>query len=99
MISKLKLGALAVVVLVGSALPGVAQNADPGAAGAYDWNGFHGGTAADGPPRGTYEVPSDPPVYDFAPDPAAGPPLDPDSPEATGGGSLGFNKCAGHARC
>ncbi|MGA8610847.1 MAG: hypothetical protein WB760_03860 [Xanthobacteraceae bacterium] len=25
--------------------------------------------------------------------------LNPDSPEATGGGSLGYNQCTGHARC
>jgi hypothetical protein len=25
--------------------------------------------------------------------------LDPDSPELTGGGSLGYNQCTGHARC
>ena len=38
-------------------------------------------------------------VYNRRPDAAVVPPLNPDSPEATGGGSLGYNQCTGHARC
>jgi hypothetical protein len=38
-------------------------------------------------------------VYNHRPDAAIAPFLNPDSPEATGGGSLGYNQCTGHARC
>ena len=38
-------------------------------------------------------------IYNHRPDAAVLPRLDPDSPELTGGGSLGYNQCTGHARC
>ena len=38
-------------------------------------------------------------VYNRGPGAPFVPRLDPDSPELTGGGSLGYNQCTGHARC
>ena len=41
---------------------------------------------------------ADPPAYDYRSDPA--PHLNPvDDPAMTGGGSEGYNECAGHPRC
>jgi hypothetical protein len=39
-------------------------------------------------------------VYNYRPDPRPAPRLDPvDDPAMTGGGSAGYNACAGHPRC
>jgi hypothetical protein len=39
-------------------------------------------------------------VYNYQPDPRPTPVIDPvDDPAMTGGGSAGYNACAGHPRC
>lgn len=55
-------------------------------------------TARTTPHRHLYNYVPDGPVYNYAPDPSGVP--DPvNNPSTTGGGSLGYNKCAGHPSC
>jgi hypothetical protein len=99
MISKAKLGALALVAMIGIATPTFAQNLETGtAANTYGWNSPQADAISGGPsglhafamvPRA--HVRSGLRAFDMVPGAAFGL----DSPSATGGGSIGYNSYNG----
>jgi len=107
MINKSKLGGLALVAMMGIATPAFAQNLATDTIGAYGRNSPQA-TAVAGGSRGLHasvpqhrsNVAPDRPLYNLAPNAGIVSPANPiDNPSLTGGGSAGYNECAGHPRC
>jgi hypothetical protein len=95
MISKSKLGVLALVVMMGIATPAFAQNLETGtAANTYGWNSPQA-DAASGGSSGLRAFGMVPRAHDRlgvrAFDMVPGAAFGSDSPSATGGGSIGYN--------
>jgi hypothetical protein len=99
MISKSKLGVLAVVAMMGIATPAFAQNLETGtAANTFGWNSPHA-NAISGGASGLHafarvpreHVHSGLRAFDMVPRAASGS----ESPSATGGGSAGYNSYNG----
>jgi hypothetical protein len=99
MISKSKLGVLALVAMMGIATPALAQNLETGtAANTYGWNSPHANAISRGSsglhafarvPRA--HVRSGLRAFDMVPAAA----FDSHSPSTTGGGSIGYNSYNG----